>query len=305
MNIALAANSTIVRAGNLALLRAYFGLVSHVLPALARRQAERLFTAPPPYAGRNGARTLDARRATVASGRFNLAVWHAGADDAPAVLLAHGWGGRGVQLESFVPPLVAAGHRVVWFDQPGHGESGRGAVAMPDFLHALRTLVATHGPFRAVVAHSFGAAALGVALRDGLAVDRVVLVSPPASMREHARNFARFLGITPRIREAMRRRLERRYGIDFADIDRIDELANVDAPALFVHDVDDAEVPFENTLRLSARMPNARVLRTYGLGHYRLLRDPAVVRAIVDFVRGDAHDVPSELPRLPRPAPLY
>ena len=51
--------------------------------------------------------------------------------------------------------------------------------------------------------------------------------------------------------------------------------------------------------------PGARLIKTYGLGHYRLLRDPGVVRAIVDFVRGDVDDLPAELPVLPRPAPIY
>jgi hypothetical protein len=51
-------------------------------------------------------------------------------------------------------------------------------------------------------------------------------------------------------------------------------------------------------------MPGARLIKTYGLGHRRLLRDHAVVNAIVDFVRGDVN-VPAELPTLPRPAPIY
>ena len=146
---------------------------------------------------------------------------------------------------------------------------------------------ATHGPFDAAIGHSLGAAALGLAMRRGLQLGRVVFVSPPASISEHAHKFARLLGITPAIRDAMRRRLEQRYGVRFAEIDRIDELAQLRLPALFVHDSGDTEVPFEHTLRLSARMPGARQIKTYGLGHYRLLRDHAVVRAIVDFVRGD------------------
>ena len=76
-------------------------------------------------------------------------------------------------------------------------------------------------------------------------------------------------------------------------------------PALFVHDSDDTAVPFENTLRLLARMRGARLIRTYGLGHYRILREAAVVAAVVDFVRGRTDTLPSELPALPRPAPIY
>jgi len=132
-----------------------------------------------------------------------------------------------------------------------------------------------------------------------------VFVSPPASLSEHTHKFARMLGITPSIRDAMRERLERRYNVRFAEIDRIDELTRLDLPALFVHDTGDTEVPFENALRLSARMPSARLVKTYGLGHYRILRDRAVVGAIVDFIRGDVAEPPFELPVLPRPAPIY
>ena len=298
-------NSTIVRSriSLWAVVRAYFAVASRLLPDLARRQAERLFTVPPRYAGRS-TQSIDARRETIVAGTHSLAVWQAGPAAAPAVLLVHGWGGRGMQMASFVAPLLAGGYRVVWFDQPGHGESGRGPVALPDFVRALEALAATHGPFKAAIGHSLGAAALGLAMRRGMQLDRIVFVSPPASISEHAHKFARLLGITPKIRDAMRRRLEQRYGVRFAEIDRLDELSQLHLPALFVHDSGDVDVPFAQTLRLSARMPGARLIKTYGLGHYRLLRDHAVVRSIVNFVGGD-DDVPAELPVLPRPAPIY
>jgi pimeloyl-ACP methyl ester carboxylesterase len=285
-------------------LRTYFAIASRVLPRLAQRHAERLFTSPPQYAGRQ-THPADARRDTVIAGKHALAVWQAGPTAAPAILLVHGWGGRGVQMGGFVTPLLAEGYRVVWFDQPGHGENRRGAVALPEFVRAVEAIVGTHGPFAAVIAHSLGAAAIGIALRRGLCPGRVVFVSPPASIELHTRNFARLLGITPRVREAMRRRLERRYGTRFADIDRIEELERVRVPALFVHDSDDAEVPFEHSLLLCARMHGAQLLKTYGLGHYRLLRDRAVIGAIVAFVGGRADALPAELPALPRPAPIY
>src|SRR5215468_3962485 len=114
------------------LLRAYFTIASRLLPEMARRHAEQLFTLPPPYAGRRS-QPADARRETVTVGGHTVAVWQAGPAAAPAVLLVHGWGGRGTQMGTFVAPLLAAGYRVMWFDQPGHGESGRGAVGLPDF----------------------------------------------------------------------------------------------------------------------------------------------------------------------------
>lgn len=300
-------NSTTVRSivSGHALTRGYFQVMSRLLPDLARRQAERIFSAPPPYRARSADESVDAREERVRSGRHSLAVWQAGPSDGPRVLLVHGWGGRGEQLSTFVDPLVAAGHGVVWFDHAGHGDSGRGPSSLPDFARAVTTLAATHGPFTAAIGHSLGAAAVAVALRRGLRLDRVVFVSAPASITEHARRFARMLGITPAIREAMRVRLERRFGMRFADIDRIDDLSRLVLPALFIHDKGDREVPFDDAARLAARMPGAQLLATHGFGHRRILREPSIVSAAVRFVRGDAADLPAELPVLPRPAPMY
>jgi len=286
------------------LLRAYFTVASRLLPNIARRQAERLFTQPPRYAGRTDV-GVAARRETVVASTHSLAVWQAGPINADAVLLVHGWGGRGAQMANFVEPLIAAGYRVVWFDQPGHGESSGGNVALPDFVQAIEALVATHGPFVASIGHSVGASALGVALRRGARLGRVAFIGAPSSLSEHAHNFARLLGITPSIRDAMRRRLERRYRIRFDDIDRIDELSQLRIPMLFVHDRGDAEVAYEHALRLQERVAGSRLVTTYGFGHRRLLREPSVVQAIVDFVAGDVGTLPTELPLLPRPAPIY
>jgi pimeloyl-ACP methyl ester carboxylesterase len=306
MNAPFAAtiNRTTVRLSAVPVIRAWFGIASRVLPGMARRQAENWFTKPPRYAGRR-THPVAARRETVIAGRHRLAVWQAGPATAPAVLLSHGWGGSGVQMGSFVAPLLARGYRAVWFDQPGHGESGQGPVGLPDFVAAIEALAETHGPFEAAIGHSLGAAALALALRRGLTLGRVVFVASPASMNEHAHNFARLLGISPRIRDAMRGRLEQRYGVRFADIDRIEELAKLRLPALFVHDGADREVPFDHAQRLAEHLPGARLLKTYGLGHYRILRDTAVLRSIVGFACGDDVSLPAELPALPQPAPIY
>ena len=311
MSIMLAAsrNSTTVRnrfrmpVPALGMMRTYFRIASAVVPGLARRQAERLFTTPPRYAGR-GTLPADASREFVTSGRDRIAVWQAGPAGVPAVLLSHGWGGRGVQMGSFVAPLIARGFRVVWFDQPGHGDSGRGRVGLPDFVRAIDALAQSHGPFAAAIGHSLGAAALCLALRAGMPLARVVLVSSPSSMSEHTRHFARLLGIPPRVRDAMRGHIERRYGVRFADIDRVEDLGRLQQAALFVHDTGDTQIPFAHALRLARHMPNTRLLRTHGFGHHRILREPVVVDTIAGFVAG-RDDVPAELPVLPRPAPLY
>lgn len=300
-------NSTIVRslsAASLTAMRGYFTLLSRLRPELARRQAERLFTTPPRLPAAYPAPAA-ARRETVLTAAGHIALWQAGPAGAPAVLLAHGWGGVGAQLGSFVAPLLARGYRVVWFDHPGHGESGPRHVALPDLVQAISAIDAASGPFHAAIGHSLGAAAIGLALRDGLALARIVLLGTPASISDYLHGFARQLGLTAAVRERLRQRIELRYGRRFDEIDRIEDLGRLAVPALLIHDRGDRHVPYAHSERLAACLAGAQLIRTHGLGHFRLLRDPGVLRAATAFVAGDGGVLPAELPELPLPAPLY
>lgn len=297
-------STTVPNPLGLGLMRAYFGLMSRLVPAYIQRQVERIFTTPPRYVG-HAAQPVDTRRETVAAGTRSIAVWQAGPAAAPAVLLAHGWGGRGLQLGAFVAPLLEAGYRVVWFDQPGHGESDRGRTGLPDFVRALKALATTHGPFAAAIGHSLGAGALGLALREGLALERVVMIATPSSMTEHTQRFARFLGLAPGFAGRLRAALERHYHVSFAELDRVEALGASVAKILLIHDTQDAHVEFRHASRIQAGMPSARLLPTHDLGHFRIVRDPQVVRAAVDFVRGQDESLPAAIPPLPLPAPLY
>jgi hypothetical protein len=52
-------------------------------------------------------------------------------------------------------------------------------------------------------------------------------------------------------------------------------------------------------------MEGSQLIRTHGLGHFRVLRNPQVVDAATRFVVGDSAGLPDELPPLPLPAPIY
>ena len=160
---------------------------------------------------------LPARPLAVALGGAPLAAWSWG--QGPTVLLVHGWSGYAGQMTAFVAPLVAAGFRVVAFDHPAHGQSpGRtsNSLRMRD---AVLAVARAAGPVHALIAHSLGAAAAVMALVQGLRVDRVVLVAPPAEAPSFARAFAAAIGLSPARTEGMLARAQRRLGIDFSALD--------------------------------------------------------------------------------------
>ena len=171
---------------------------SHLLfPELAGAWAERMFLTPP--RGKNAAASaldlIDAKNTWLEHKGRQIAMWSWGARsaEAPAVLLAHGWGGNAAQMRAFAFPLLQAGYRVIAYDQPAHGVSEGKLTGLPDFAEVLGAVAGYHGGIDAVIAHSLGGAAAALSLSWGrVAFSKLVLVAPPSDLVGYSRRFARW-----------------------------------------------------------------------------------------------------------------
>lgn len=282
-------NSTIVRtergAWKLDGLRLGFRILGKTAPDLASVVAERLFRSPRRYERPGWEREVlaGAERLRVPWGDRALPAWSWG--EGPAVLLVHGWEGRGSQLGAFVDPLVDAGMRVIAFDAPGHGDSRVARAALPEMATAVEAALAEVGPVHAIVAHSVGCVATTVALsRSRGHAPRLAFIAPPVSPLRFTKAFSATLGIDEGVRRRMVARLERRYGVPLADLDATKIAPRMTSPLLVVHDREDREVSFEAGAALADRWRGARLMETRGLGHRRVLRAPIVLGEVTQFV---------------------
>jgi pimeloyl-ACP methyl ester carboxylesterase len=76
------------------------------------------------------------------------------------------------------------------------------------------------------------------------------------------------------------------YGSDLER--RVSTLKNVrtlSMPALVIHDDMDTDIPWKDARAVADAWPGAEFMLTHGLGHRRILRDPAVITAITEFIR--------------------
>lgn len=300
-------SETAVRLARVALQGAF--LVSE---NLGSSLAERLFTTPRRYP------RPERERVVLASGtRFDVDValrsprwdgattkvcaWRWGIG--PTVLLVHGWEGRGSQLGALVAPLVEAGMSVVAFDAPAHGDSPGSRLYLTDHADAIADVITAVGPVHAVVAHSFGAAAVLLAhARHGVDVARNVMIAPNVLIDDAIVKFARSVALDDRDRDSFERHLVGASGVPI-DALSVEQLAGArDASLLVFHDTGDREVALVHGQRLAATWPNARLELTEGLGHRRILRDDEVIERTVRFLRTGlplpASDLVRELDRM-------
>lgn len=281
----MAQKSTTGRTFVLGSLRVGFAAAGAISPELAGAGAARLFlsTRRHPVPERDRAQLQTARRWQLESEWGPLAAWTWGPEAGPTIALLHGWEGRASQLGAFVPPLVAAGFRVVGIDGPGHGESPGRSSSLVALAKALRTLGNHLGPFAGVVAHSAGAVSTIHALKRGLAAERLVCVAPGVDLDGYAREFARLFGLSAAVSGSMRRRIERRLGVSWEELDPRSAPADRRVPLLVIHDRNDREAPFAGGAALSKAW-GARLIATEGLGHTRILRNESVVAQATEFL---------------------
>jgi pimeloyl-ACP methyl ester carboxylesterase len=86
--------------------------------------------------------------------------------------------------------------------------------------------------------------------------------------------------------EQLKKRMEQRFTENVWQRLATDaNAARLSAPALIIHDEDDAGVPWQQGARIARAWPGAQFLKTRGLGHGRILRDAGVIAKVVAFIR--------------------
>lgn len=255
--------------------------VSHLVPALVAPFFRRLMLRPRRHVRAPPMLTLRAADQRLDLGD-RLVAWRWG--EGPTVLLAHGFEGSPVQFGAVIDALVDRGYAAVALDMPAHGASGGDEASPGTFARAVGQALRQLDPVHAVVGHSLGAVAglYAVAQRGG--VGRIVLVSSPSALERVLRGFAGAVRLSRRGTDAFVASVEQRVGQLAADFDVKRIAPRLALPILLIHDQNDRQVPVVEAARAAHALPGAELIVTRGLGHNRLLADPAVVTAIADFV---------------------
>ncbi|MCL1838091.1 MAG: alpha/beta hydrolase [Propionibacteriaceae bacterium] len=271
---------------------AYFALVSRTAPKLATKQAAWRWLLLPQNAGRrmdNRPGSGQVEQIPGENGALVTECW--GSIGAPVVYLLHGWGGWHGQLGAFVVPLAAAGYLVVGVNTASHGMSAPGRFGSkhssgPEMLDSFEAIVRHWGSAHGVIAHSLGCVvACKAIVDDKLATQKLVLVSPSENLYDIVAQYGKRLRLAPRALDALLPTIEDISGGTLAEADICALAATGKLPdALIVHDLLDKEVPYAAAQLISANWPGARLHTTQGLGHHRILKDPAVVALAVEQI---------------------
>jgi pimeloyl-ACP methyl ester carboxylesterase len=272
-------------------LKIFFSVTSHVMPFVAIRVADKLFTTPFHSKQRDDEKEIleHAERFSIPmEKRKPLAGYRWGDKSGPIILLVHGWTATATCFVNFIDPLLARGYQVVSYDSIAHGETSGVSVSMTEWADTLISVMENVGQVHAIVGHSLGAGATVIASTLKLDTDKIVLISPVTDIVKVSNQFAHALSIPAQTIEKVRQYAWRKYhtsaskyGTSWQDVFSSD----FKVPTLIIHDKDDKEIEIEHGRWLARQWPWADYIETEQLGHRRILLNPLVIESVTSFIQ--------------------
>ena len=270
-------------------LRLRFGTLGVLFPCAATEFAYKLFATPRSRAKhwKTDAVIDSALVSDLIFDNLKIKVYEWGTGD-KIVLLVHGWESRGTALRMFVNPLLKSGFKIVTFDAPAHGDSEGEILNLPTNARVIAEVMKKFGgAFKGAIAHSFGCSSIIFALQHinpDLSIEHVVLLAVPPRLEIILKGFMNRVRAPEKLRQYIFKKI---HGIH-PKLENFDAALSEDKvhvkKLLLVHDLQDDVTPIKTAEDFEKKWKNAYLLITQGLGHYRLVKNPDVVRFIIDFI---------------------
>ena len=201
------------------------------------------------------------------------------------VLLVHGWSGRGTQLCKIADELIMSGYVTVSFDAPAHGKSPGNSTIMVDFIASIIEIDKQFGPFEAAIGHSLGGMSVMNAIKEGLKVEKAIIIGSGDIVEHITDDFVAKLGLKPIISKLLCERFEQKYGGKMNDYSAYKAAETTLIPTLVIHDKNDPEVPVKAGINIHNHLKNGELMLTEKLGHRKILADQQVIEKIINFIK--------------------
>lgn len=261
--------------------------LSFISTNLAVRFAAKLFTTPIKHKIPKRELEMDSksRQETilVPSIHKNIVVYHFG-ESTRKILLVHGWSGRGTQLVKFAEAFVKLGYATISFDAPAHGKSPSSSTLMPEFIESILEIDKQFGPFEAAVGHSLGGMSLLNAIKNGLKLNRIVIIGSGDVVQDIINDFVRKLELDVKFNDLLRIHFENKHQLSMDSFSAYHGAKTVDFPTLVIHDQDDDEVPVSCAHHIHQNLKIGELMLTENLGHRKILGDAKVIQKTTNFI---------------------
>ena len=263
----------------------YLNLLQKVAPETSGAHGFRVFCYPfrPPLKRHQRAFLEAARHSQLQVGKETVQLYKWGIGKKIVVLL-HGWQSHSFRWKPYVESFPPDQFSVYGLDAPGHGLSTGSFLTVPVYSAAVEQLIQQLGEVDTIVAHSLGAftALYSLSRVPLLPVRKLVLLAPPGEATEFIAFYQNTLKLSAKTISAVRNHFETVIGSNVESFSAPAFASTLRQPGLLIHDEDDRETSFQNSVLIHRAWQRSELQMTRGLGHN--LKSPAIVARVLAYV---------------------
>lgn len=221
-------------------------------------------------------------------GDKKLAAWQYG-ESGPLVILIHGWEGHAAQLAPMAQHMASHGYRAVTFDVRAHGASKGKRVWFENFAIDMAH-VAKHfdEPIHSIIAHSAGGLLTMMGrMKKIIQADYYAVLAAPRAPYPPLDIVKKLLGVSDAVLDYCRGAVAKQFESPWDELitGKMYEYRG-QGQLMLIYDESDVLVHHTDADAAKRYWPKAHVIKTQGLGHFKILWDSGIQHQVSAFIKG-------------------
>jgi len=215
---------------------------------------------------------------------FNGFTWGTGAKK---IILTHGWSSKSTDFAEIITALMALEDvQVIAFDALGNGSSEGELSNLMLYVKPLEAIINTYGMPDILIGHSLGVMANIMALKEfNTSPNLLISITPVIELQQNFTGMMNYAEVTPENQKYWFESFEENYKLPVSYFD-MKSLYALDAATkhLVFYDKDDELLPYAQLTAFLQDQPQILSHQYNGAGHYKILKEPALISTIKEAV---------------------
>ncbi|MCH8535632.1 MAG: alpha/beta hydrolase [Flavobacteriaceae bacterium] len=225
----------------------------------------------------------NAQASSIKIGSIDIQIYHWKKENAPTLLLVHGWDSNSGRWEMFVKHFQKD-YNIVAFDSPAQGNSGGKVLHVPIYAKTLNKMMKLYQPDY-LIGHSMG----GMTIffheyqNNSSSVKKIVSLGAPSELSNIMADLKRVMRLKTALMKDVEMYFKEKFGYKFSEFSSQTFVRRIQAPTLLIHDQYDKVVGIEEAKMIHEALPTSELIITEGAGHS--LAKTKVNQAIEAFLK--------------------
>ncbi len=223
-----------------------------------------------------------AKSSSIKIGSIDIQIYHWKKENAPTLLLVHGWDSNSGRWEMFIHHFKKK-YNIVAFDSPAQGNSGGRVLHVPIYAKTLKKMIKLYQPDY-LIGHSMGGMTIfyNEYLKKSSSVKKIVSLGAPSELNKIMADLKRVMRLKTPLMNDVEAYFKQKFGYKFSEFSSQTFVKSIDIPVLVIHDQYDKVVEIDEAKMIHNSLSNSALIITEGAGHS--LAKVEVNQAIEDFI---------------------